>query len=235
MSKKIVGYCRVSTAKQEKHGHSLDAQRDIIKRYADQNGFELVEVFEEIESGGKADRPVLAEALDHCEIYGADLVVASLDRLARCVVFMETVKRRCEGSGFDFRCVDMPDANALMLGIMMQWAQYERQQISTRTKKGMAAARKKGSIFGNPQGISAMGDKTELGRKRSAKIRRERALDFALKRRRLIDSLVAVGMSQKAIAAELNSRGVKTPRGGQWSQGAVSQLMSRIRAAEATA
>ena len=41
----------------------------------------------EVESGKKADRPVLAEALRECKASGFTLLVAKLDRLARNLHF----------------------------------------------------------------------------------------------------------------------------------------------------
>ena len=47
------------------------------------------------------------------------MLVATLDRLSRDVLFLETVKRRCAAGGFAFRCADMPDATEFVLGILI--------------------------------------------------------------------------------------------------------------------
>lgn len=48
MGKKAVGYVRVSTEEQRRRGLSIDAQITNIKRFAEQNGFELVKVFRDL-------------------------------------------------------------------------------------------------------------------------------------------------------------------------------------------
>ncbi len=42
-------------------------------------------------------------------------------------------------SGVNFQCLDMPDANTLMIGIFATLAQHERELISSRTKAALQA------------------------------------------------------------------------------------------------
>ena len=86
-----VAYLRVSTQRQGYSGLGLEAQREIIQNYLGETKpiFEYVEV----ESGRKTDkgRPKLKEALSQCRTYGAKLIVAKLDRLARNVGFLSAL------------------------------------------------------------------------------------------------------------------------------------------------
>ena len=43
-SKKLVGYCRISTENQKKEG-TIEIQEKGLKKYADKNGYELEKVF----------------------------------------------------------------------------------------------------------------------------------------------------------------------------------------------
>ncbi|MEE9389638.1 MAG: recombinase family protein [Candidatus Aminicenantaceae bacterium] len=61
-----IGYCRVSTKKQEKQGLSLDAQEDYIKNFVSQDDFGLVKVFKVQESGGDSERKHLNRAFAYC-------------------------------------------------------------------------------------------------------------------------------------------------------------------------
>jgi DNA invertase Pin-like site-specific DNA recombinase len=50
--------------------------------------WKLAKEFVEVESGKKDDRPVLAEAIKACRQYGAELVIAKIDRLSRDAHFL---------------------------------------------------------------------------------------------------------------------------------------------------
>jgi DNA invertase Pin-like site-specific DNA recombinase len=67
MARPIIGYLRVSTARQGRSGLGLEAQREALMRFAAQEGFEVVTVFTEVETGKGSDalerRPQLAAAL----------------------------------------------------------------------------------------------------------------------------------------------------------------------------
>ena len=93
-------------------------------------GLNLLDEFEEVESGKRADRPALTKALRRCKATGATLIVAKLDRLSRNAAFL--MARR--DSGVDFVAADMPEANTLTVGILAVVAQAEREAISQRTK-----------------------------------------------------------------------------------------------------
>jgi DNA invertase Pin-like site-specific DNA recombinase len=85
----------------------------------------------EVESGKKTDRPVLDEALKACRLYGAQLVIAKIDRLSRDAHFLLGLEK----AGVDFVAADMPAANRLTVGIMAMVADEERRMICTRTKE----------------------------------------------------------------------------------------------------
>ena len=104
---KFVAYYRVSTAKQGRSGLGLEAQQDAVRSYLNGGSWQLVA--EVVESGKRNDRPELDRALGLCRLYGATLVVAKLDRLARNVAFISKLME----SGIDFVAVDFPQANRL--------------------------------------------------------------------------------------------------------------------------
>jgi hypothetical protein len=60
---RFISYRRVSTERQGRSGLGLEAQREAVARYIAQTGGELVEEFQEVESGKRNDRPQLAAAL----------------------------------------------------------------------------------------------------------------------------------------------------------------------------
>ena len=74
-------------------------------------------------------------------------MIAKHDRLSRDVAFIANLQK----SKVEFVCVDMPEANMLTIGMMSVLAQYERELISERTKSGLAAAKRRGAVLGNPR------------------------------------------------------------------------------------
>ena len=220
-------YVRVSTARQAQSQLGILAQRQRIQDFVGVQG-EIVAWYEEHESGAKADRPELEKALTTCELTGSTLLVATLDRLSRDVMFLEKVKIRCAAGGFSFKCVDMPDADSFMLGIMAQVAQYERERISARTKAGLAQAKLRGTKLGNPRGAASFNGQADLGASRAGAVHRTNANQWASKRREIMVELIEAGLSLRAMAKELTTRRIATRRGGQWSACAVARLIRRL-------
>ena len=97
----------------------------------------LLASYTEVESGKRNDRPKLAKALDQARLTGATLLIAKLDRLSRDAHFLLGLQK----AGVSFVAADMPEANALTVGIMALVAQQEREAISRRTREALAAAR----------------------------------------------------------------------------------------------
>lgn len=223
---RIVSYLRVSTAKQGHSGLGLEAQRAAIQTYADSRSATVSKEFVEIESGKLNARPQLAAALHLAKVTGAVLVIAKLDRLSRNAAFLLTLR----DSGVKFIAADMPDANELTVGIMALVAQQEREAISKRTKEALQAAKKRGKVLGNPNGAEAL-RRAARGNAAGLQVIRQKADSHAADLKPVIESLAAESItSLGAIAAALNDRGMRTPRGGQWHKTSVANLLARIAA-----
>ena len=144
---RFVAYYRVSTDRQGKSGLGLEAQREAVQSYLNGGSWTLAAEVTEVESGRRNDRPELDRALGLCRLYGATLVVAKLDRLARNVAFISKLME----SGIDFVAVDFPQANRLT--ILSAVAEHEAAMISQRTRAALAAARARGVKLGNPANL----------------------------------------------------------------------------------
>lgn len=133
---KYVAYLRVSTKKQGYSGLGLEAQKEIILRHL-QDKIPIAE-FVEVESGRKAERAKLKEALKECRKTGATLIVAKLDRLARNVSFLSSLLE----SDVEIVFCDFPQANKMVLHILSAISQYEAELTASRTKQALKAKNK---------------------------------------------------------------------------------------------
>lgn len=221
---KLVAYERVSTARQGRSGLGLEAQRKSIEEYSDATDATIIARFTEVESGRKNDRPELEKALTLARLTGATLVIAKLDRLSRNAAFLLTLR----DSGVSFVAVDMPEANDLTVGIMALVAQAEREATSRRTKEALAAARARGVKLGNPNGAAALRRAGKGGTALRAAVTAN-ADAFAESLVPVIEDIRTDGNTTlRAIAGELNARGIRTRRGGQWLVSTVRNLLGRL-------
>ena len=221
---KVVAYERVSTARQGASGLGLAAQRTSIDAFAALKGAEVLARFTEVESGKRADRPELGRALHLAKVTWATLVIAKLDRLSRNAAFLLALR----DSGVRFVAVDLPEANDLTVGIMALVAQAEREAISRRTSEALAVAKARGVKLGNPNGAAALRRAGKGGAALREAVTRN-ADRFAADLTSVIADIRATGaISLRAVATELNARGMLTRRGGLWQVSNVKGLLVRL-------
>lgn len=216
---KFIAYYRVSTQKQGQSGLGLEAQQATVSNYLNGGNWELVNEYVEIETGKGSDaldrRPQLKAAIDACKKQKATLIIAKLDRLARNVHFVSGLLE----TGVDFVCADMPQANKVMLQMYSVMAEWERDQISARTKAALQAAKARGVVLGAAGAANL---------KPNIEERQQAADEFAGKLKGIIAGMKARGLSQNAMCKELNELGIPTARGGRWSQIQLQRVMARI-------
>ena len=216
ISQKFIAYYRVSTDRQGQSGLGLDAQHTAVMSHITGHG-ELIAEFTEIESGKKSDRPQLAAALAACKKHKARLIIAKLDRLARNVAFIANLME----SGVEFIAVDNPYANKLMLHMLAAFAEHEREQISKRTKEALAAAKIRGTRLGNPRpNNSLMKGRSTIN---------DHLTDYLTRVGPIIKELHNQGLTSRAIAKELNQRGIPTVRGKQWMSATICNILRTMR------
>jgi len=213
---RFVAYYRVSTDKQGQSGLGLEAQRQAVMNYLNGGPWKLVAEHTEVESGKRNARPELEKALAACRRHKAKLCIAKLDRLSRNLAFIATLM----DSGVEFVAVDNPHANKLTIHILAAVAEHEREAISERTKAALQAAKRRGVKLG--------GTRLPAARRASIKARSEIADAFAANVRPIIKEIQASGVSSmRGIARALTARGVKTARGGDWSDVQVAAVLRR--------
>jgi DNA invertase Pin-like site-specific DNA recombinase len=228
---KFISYLRVSTDKQGRSGLGLEAQRAAVESYLNGGRWTLAAEYVEAESGKRSDRPKLAKALAHAKAIGATVVFAKLDRLTRNVDLL----RSLVASDADLVFCDLPHVppgamGRFLLTQMACVAELEAGLISERTKAALAAAKARGVKLGNPNGARALKGK-QVGNKQAVAAVKANAAQRAANLRAIVGDLRAQGFtSVRAIAAQLNDRGILTPRGGTWHPTSAARLLSRLQA-----
>jgi DNA invertase Pin-like site-specific DNA recombinase len=151
------------------------------------------------------------------------VVVAKLDRLSRDVHFISGLMAH----RVSFIVAELgSDADPFMLHLYAALAEKERTLISARTRAALAVKKAQGVKLGNPSNID---EAAEKGRK----AQQVAADQFAANVLPVIESIRAAGArSFEAIAKALNTRGIRTARGGQWHSTTVRNLLSRRRIME---
>lgn len=140
-----VGYARVSTIEQ-----NLDMQITALKR----EGVADARIYVEKVSASGKSRPKLEWALTTLRP-GDTLVVWKLDRIARSMQDMlsrmEKIKSACAGFESLTEQLDTNTPGGVFLFHMLAAAaQLERDLVIQRTRAGVAAAKERGVVFGQP-------------------------------------------------------------------------------------
>jgi DNA invertase Pin-like site-specific DNA recombinase len=195
----------------------LERQRQAIERTCQRLGVELVEIVREREpkAGSALDRAGVSYLIERLAAGDAScLVVTGLDRLSRSVSELGTLVQWLERSDVRLVAVEL-DLDTLSPGgraaarALVSVGGWERERLSERTQKGLAAARAKRRSGGTA------------------------APDWAAIRKR-IALMRADGMTLQAIADVLNEERIPTPRGGlKWRPSSVQSAAGYKRRSRA--
>lgn len=205
---KLLGYVRVSTTQQGTNGHSLDAQRTRLEEAAAREGFTLVGVVAEVESGAK-ERDGLAQVQARVlsgEAQG--IIFPKVDRLGRSMVHLLKVVDWAVLNHVDLLSADegwqVRDGKKVdkMLPFRLAMAEVELERIRERTRDGLRAAKQKGVRLGRP--AENVGDLA----KRATKLRKQ-------------------GKTWQEIADLFNAEGLRTARGAEFKTTTVARMIER--------
>lgn len=149
------GYARVSTKEQ-----AFALQVDALKLAG------CEEVFCEVASGAKTQRPVLETLLSHLRKDDV-LVITKLDRLGRSLQHIVALSNDLLERGVGLVSLSDPidtttPQGRLMFNIFGALAEFERDLIRERTHAGLAAARARGRKGGRPKGLSPTATTTAM-------------------------------------------------------------------------
>ena len=213
---KFIGYVRTSTGKQVL---GLEEQKSRIHQFIESSNDELVEIIVEQESGKKNDRKGLEIAINKCLKNNYTLLFTKLDRLSREVEFLFMLRNR----GVKLRCIERPDLNTLTLGIFGSVAQWERELISSRTRRGLNELKKQGVKLGSPQNLTHNARMKGL---ESIKRNREECESWKMARTFIEHFQMKNGYINLAeLSRQLNQNGYRTRKGCMFSPGIVRRLV----------
>lgn len=147
------GYIRVSTERQ-----SLDRQKDSMEQY------HLDEVFSDKKSGKDFEREGYKRLKAKVE-KGDEVYIHALDRLGRNKELVKSEWQWFKEKGVTLRVLNMPTTmieidgqewvvdmiNNIILEVLGALAEQEREELIVRTKQGLEATRKRGTVLGRPK------------------------------------------------------------------------------------
>ncbi len=156
MAKRAVLYGRVSgDDARATGGANLQAQIDLCREYAQRQGYVIVAELKEDDrgaSGATFDLPQLSKALELARQGAFDVLIArELDRLARDLGKQMIVEQELKRSGvvIEYALYDFPDTpeGRLNKNFRAMLAEYEREKITQRMKRGKLREVNGGSIM----------------------------------------------------------------------------------------
>jgi len=220
---KTIGYIRVSTQGQAEDGVSLDAQEAKVRSWADLNGAEEVVIFrDEGISGKRSDnRPGLQAALDAVG-KGDALVVYSLSRLSRStkdtLILSEILlKKEADLVSLSEKIDTTTAAGKMVFRLLAVLSEFERDQISDRTRFALAHKKANGEKTG--------GDVPFGYRVRAGKLYRHAEEQKAVG---MILELRSEGLSLREICNRMTAAGIARKRGSlTWHPQVVSDILQR--------
>ncbi|MBQ1072496.1 recombinase family protein [Micromonospora sp. C31] len=216
-------YIRRSTD-DEHQPFSLLAQRTALRRYVDNNpGWVIVCEFEDDASGATTERPGLKKALDAAKAGLYDvLLVYRVDRFSRSLAHFVDLAATLDAANVRVASATEPvdtggAVGRMMLQFLAVFAEYERNMIIDRVKSGMTAKASKGQWAGGtrPYGYLVNPDTQRLvPNPDEAPILRDIFRLYTRDR-----------LGTRAIATDLNARGVPNRTGKKWSGHTINRIL----------
>lgn len=235
---KVVGYARVSTYGQAKDGYSLSYQLEEIESHCQQNGMELLRVYEDKgisgaavdEEGLTVEREGLQELL--AELQGLEVtsvIVLNTSRLWRSDMAKVLVQRELKRHQVDVFAIEQPnysiyhhDPNDFLVNGMLELLdQYQRLEIALKLSRGRKKKAQQGGYAGGgvPFGYRA--------------VKGEKAfqvdIDSAVVVHRLFELKALFShWSLSRLAVQLNNDGYRTAMDKAFTKVQVKRMLDRV-------
>jgi DNA invertase Pin-like site-specific DNA recombinase len=223
-SKNAISYVRVSTQGQGNDGNGMELQLIRIKAYAEEEGYEIINEFSDVQTGTEAvpalNRPGLREALKMSKALGCPIIVNGLDRISRSA---EQLEKFIFSSGIKIISAQSGEgASKAVLIAEAKRAEAERERISSTTKAALGRLKATGVQLGNRTNLPE-------AQRKGAATNKTAALDQAKDLMEAIAEIRASGHVTKVdIARELNGWGFRTSKNQEWNKDNIRRLLIRI-------
>ncbi|MFC5529515.1 recombinase family protein [Cohnella yongneupensis] len=233
----VIGYVRVSTSGQAKDGYSLTYQKDEIRSYCQEQGWNLLNVYsDEGISGAKVDEDALeVDRIGFQSMLSAlatrtydAVVVLNTSRLWRSDIVKVLVHREFKKYGVDVKSIDQPTysifkrdpSDFLINGLMELLDAYQRLEICMKLSRGRNKKAEQGGYAG---GRAAFGYKARKGNK---------AIEVNEKQAQAVIRLFDIreqypSWTLERIASALNEEGFTTQQGKMFTKVQVKRILDR--------
>ena len=235
--------CAIYTRKSHEEGleqefNSLDAQREAAEAYIESQRMQgwsaLPDRYDDGGfSGGTMERPGLQRLLADVDAGKVDVIVVyKIDRLSRSLLDFMKMIERFNQKGVSFVSVTQhfnttDPTGRMFLGILITFAQYEREVIAERIRDKVAATKRRGKYCGGPAILGYDVD----GKEKKLLVNPEEARLVQRIFRRFTQLA-----SARRVAAELNEQGYHTKswttkkgkrrEGRSWNTGHIYRLLN---------
>jgi site-specific DNA recombinase len=222
-------YARVSSEEQ-REGQTIDSQIAELERFAREKGWALAGLYkDEGWSGALLSRPALDQLRDDARRKLFDFVLLNdVDRLARDVAHLGIVKRDLERCGVRVVFRKLPSDESptynLMVNVLGSFAEFEREMIIDRTRRGR---RYKVEVRQQFLGATASYGYCYVPKDRAtgqdgylAVVPEEAALV-----RQMYEWVDGEGLSARQVVARLNQVQAHARKGGRWAKSTVLRIL----------
>lgn len=231
--KRAIIYARVSTDDQAEKGYSLPTQLEAMRQYAAAHGLQVVRELQDDYSGAKLDRPALDTLRGMLERKEADAVIVyAADRLSRSLAHLLILREEFNRAGIELHYVnrgksDNTAESRLTENIEGVIAEFEREKIKERTRRGKLAKAKAGKWVGSGRAPYPF---RQVGKGSEARLEIDEAQATVV--RRIVDMLLGRNGYERMgfirIAKQLTAEGVPTAKPGArgWRTGVIHLLLT---------
>lgn len=208
-------YCRVSSEVQGE-GYSLQTQLEACKAYAEQRGYVITQVLEDMHTGTVLDRPSIKQLLERLRRReGTVVLVYDLDRLTRDPDHLAILEQEIEDAGARVEYVlgqyaDTPEGH-LSKSFKAAIAEYENRQRRERSVRGKRGRARAGHVV--PKPTVPYGYRYVSETKHQGSLEIDEITAPVVRR---IFGWAAQGATFYQIAQNLNNEVVPSPRGRLW-------------------